>query len=343
MSINDFLSKSNIEMLWDLMMDEDIFKNRTKDVIININNLLNKLIKEFYESEKHKYNNLIDMNKQFIKIILNYINRLFPIKQNTQNIQNTQNTQNIQNTQNTQNKQLITSEDIQQNRMTQFEKELTIKQQEFTNAITLPLPPTPNFSDKLDEPISEMGNVIKQMMAQRKYDTEIFNQQLTKNDQNWLQSQETSIKNEKINKSQENNKNNNISNDDKQYSNYKVKYIKIDNKDIIDFDIQKEVIDLNKKQLSWSDNNTTIEYNEYNESDNITNIIPNKINNNFNILSKLKILPENNINNNNNNNDNDNNNTNNIKFINLENKVNDLSNKLDTLIELIRNKNIINL
>lgn len=324
MSINDFLSKNNIQMIWDVIMDEDIFKNRTKETKININNLFNKLIKEFFESEKNKYNNLIDMNKQFIKIILNYINRLYPIRQNSQNILNTQN------------KQLITSEDIQQNRMTQFEKDFTIKQQEFTSAITLPVPPTPNFSDKLDEPISEIGLAVKQMMAQRKYDTEIFNKQLNKNDindSNWLQSQETSIKNEKLNnKPIENKQNNNKykNENDILNNNYKVKYIKIDNKDIIDFTIEKEVIDLNKKQLSWSDNNMTI---EYNESDTVTN----KMNNDFNILSKLKMIPTNNNENNNENNDNNNN----KKIINLENKVNELNNKLDSLIELIKSKNIL--
>jgi len=341
MSINDFLSKSNIEMIWDVIMDEDIFKNRTKETIININNLFNKLIKEFFDSEKNKYNNLIDMNKQFIKIILNYINRLFPLRQNSQNIPNAQN------------KQLITSEDIQQNRMTQFEKDLTIKQQEFTNAITLPVPPTPNFSDKLDEPISEMGLAVKQMMAQRKYDTEIFNQQLNKNDSNWLQSQETSIKNDKLNKPIENkpieNKNNiNINKNEKNdidilNNNYKVKYIKIDNKDIIDFTIEKEVIDLNKKQLSWSDNNITIEFNELDTvtNYNVNNNISNKTNNDFNILSKLKMIPNNNHNNNNNNNNNITNENNDKKIDNLENKVNDLSSKLDSLIELMKAKNIL--
>ena len=38
MSINDFLSKSNIEMIWDVIMDEGIYQNKSKEDINSINN-----------------------------------------------------------------------------------------------------------------------------------------------------------------------------------------------------------------------------------------------------------------------------------------------------------------
>jgi hypothetical protein len=85
-----------------------------------------------------------------------------------------------------------------------FEKELNKKQEEFSNAMTIPVPPVPNFSDKLDEPMSEIELEIKKIQEQRKYDIEIINNtnknMQVSSDANWLKSQETSIKNEKLSK-----------------------------------------------------------------------------------------------------------------------------------------------
>lgn len=342
MSINNFLSKNNIQLIWDVLIDEDVFKNRSKETIANINILFNKIIKDFFESEKHKYNDLIDMNKQFIRIIIDYINKYYPLKLNTTSISNIP-YQNNNNNSNFpyQNKGPITSEDIQQNRMSQFEKELNVKQQEFTNAITLPVPPTPNFSDKLDEPIGEMEQAIKQMMAQRKYDIDLMSQNFNNNNDssNWLKSQETSIKNDRVNRQQNNTQNTNNNNIvdnhiDSFMRNNKLKYIKIDNKDIIDITFEKEVIDLNKKQLSWSDNNTTFEYDELdNINVNIDSKSEKEINNNKNntdsnnILNKLKLLPDNSKVSKNTN-----------YYTRLENKIDNLNDKMDIIIKLLEQK-----
>ena len=361
MSINEFLTKNNTTLIWDVIMDEDVLKNRSKDIIINVNNLFNRLIKDFYENEKNKFNNLIEMNKRFITIILNYINKYYPSNQMDNQIK--------------QPKELITTEDIQQNRLSQFEKELNIKQKEFTNAMALPVPPTPKFNDTLDVPISEMNIAVKQMLAQRNYDVEVLHQSLNKNNaDSWLKSQETSIKNEKIIKNMYDNENvntnlntydnpktydnlkTNINNYKNQHNN-KIKYIKIDDKDLNDIDFKKEAIDLNKKQLTWSDNNITI---EYNDNDKVTHNKNNILNNSDidnNIFKKFKIIPENT---NKSNNSYDKTMSNEEKMLNLEsetkmeskienlnkkidtlnNKMDTLNNKMDFIIKLLENKNI---
>ena len=99
-------------------------------------------------------------------------------------------------------KQSITFEDIHNDRLNLFEKELNKKQEEFTNAMTLPVPPVPNFSDNLDQPMSEIEMEIKRIQEQRNYDIEMI-KNTNKNsnassDANWLKPQETSIKNEKL-------------------------------------------------------------------------------------------------------------------------------------------------
>ena len=80
MSVVDFLSKSNIKLIWDLLIDEEIFKNKSRDIIENINKTFNQYIIPFYENEKQKTTSLIELNKKFISIILNYVNKNFPNK-----------------------------------------------------------------------------------------------------------------------------------------------------------------------------------------------------------------------------------------------------------------------
>jgi SHS2 domain-containing protein len=99
-------------------------------------------------------------------------------------------------------KQLITFEDIQNDRVSLFEKELNKKQEEFTNAMSIPTPPVPNFSDTLDQPLSEIELEIKRIQEQRNYDIEMINNTNKNNNasinENWLKPLETSIKNEKL-------------------------------------------------------------------------------------------------------------------------------------------------
>jgi hypothetical protein len=350
MSVNNFLSKDNVELIWDVIMDEDVIQNKTKDIIIDINNALNKLIRDFYNSERTKFPNLVEMNKYFITLMLNYISNYISNANSNMNKKNQNQNQNqyqLQqfNQNNINQKEPITSEDIQQNRVSQFEKELQKKQQEFQNAVTMQMPPIPNFSDKLDEPIGEIEMEVKKMMAQRNYDVETFTNNMNKSgneNNNWLQSQETSIKNEKM----QNNNNNNIKNENvttnintntNTNTNSKIKYIKIGEQELNNVDIQKEAIDLNKKQISWSDNNVQIEYNEYNDNNKYNNQYNDNqynsglnINNPNNIFKKLKLLPMTE----NSSNDND-------KINKLENKVDNLNSKIDLILKLLENRNII--
>ena len=69
MSIKDFLSEPNVQMLWEVLIDEDtILKDRrTQEIFV-------KTLPEFYEREKtNKQMTLIGLNKQFISIMLNLL------------------------------------------------------------------------------------------------------------------------------------------------------------------------------------------------------------------------------------------------------------------------------
>ena len=312
MSVNDFLTKQNVELLWEVITDDELLKNKPNELINQVANMFTKNVRLFNEAEKNKFTNLMSMNKKFIVLMLNRSHSIIS-NSNPLPIQKT--------------KELITSTDLQSERMSQFEKDLSQKQSEFTNAMSLQVPPVPKFSDNnIDEPIGEMELEIKKVLQQRKYDIEQVNKTLNNsNSDTWLKSQETSIKNEKLVSSL--NKNN--SNQDTNINNTNsLKYIKINNENIENSVIKKDIIDLNqKKHISWKDE---LENENENENENIfLKIVDKEDNLENNIFKKLKkINPE----------INDSSTNINSRMNILEDKINGLNNKMDLILQLL-NKN----
>jgi hypothetical protein len=191
---NPFLKKQNIETLWDVISEEEIFKFLSRDIQAKISDMFISNIKGFFEAERNKTNNLVDINKKYILLILNYIKNTFP--QNLPNKIKIFNEEPVS-------KELITYEEIQNEKKTHFEKELSKVQEEFNNSMSLPVPEKPDFADKYsDSPISEMDKMIKEITAKRNYDVEQINHNYQTNinqADNWLKPQETSIKSEKLN------------------------------------------------------------------------------------------------------------------------------------------------
>jgi hypothetical protein len=240
MSTNQFLSNENMKLLWDVLMENELFQNKPKEFLIKINNLINQNIQAFYEQERNNVQNLIELNKKFISLLLNHIQKMDqqpPI---------------------TKKQTLITSEEIQNHRQSQFEKDLNLKQKEFTNAMTLPVPPTPVFKDNMDQPLSELELEIKKTIAQRNYDIEVIQNNIhqVKSDPTWLTSQETSVKKEKLNLQtlfkQPQEQKQPTEQKEPIINRQPIKYIKIENQELDDTFVKKEAIDLNR-HVSWSD------------------------------------------------------------------------------------------
>jgi len=190
MSINMFTKKENIQMLWDVISDEDIFRFLSPDIQGKIYNLFINNIKGFFETEKIKKNTLVDINKKYILLILNHIKKTYPYQPSKIKIHNVPPV-----------KELITFEEIQNDRKSQFERDFTIRQEEFEDSMTLKAPPMPEFSDKrTDKPIKEMDKILKEMQAQRNYEVEQINRayNTTNEVDNWLKPLDTSLKSEKF-------------------------------------------------------------------------------------------------------------------------------------------------
>jgi hypothetical protein len=335
MSINDFLTKGNVDLLWEVIIDDELFKNKPKELINQIGNMFAQNLRGFNESEKNNSNNLVNMNKKFIELILNRSYSIINFNKNPIPPQKQ--------------KELITSTDLLSDRMSQFEKELSQKQTEFTNAMSLPVPPVPKFSDNnLDGPMGEMDLAIKKALEQRNYDIEQLNKTLSKSNQDssWLKSQETSVKSEKIIPLNNVTQKSNISNVSKINSSNlntnTLKYIKIDEETIENNIIKKDIIDLNqKKHITWKDENISLQIVDETKEQNDINKDKVFEDNSFedSIFKKLKkITPQtknvesNNV---------ESLNINIINIINnrmniLEDKLEGLNNKVDLIIKLLQ-------
>jgi hypothetical protein len=188
---NIFLSQQNIQTLWDVISDEKIFNFLTRENQKKIADLFSENITNFFEIEKKNNNNLIDLNKKYIILILNYIKKNYDFHINKIKIFDEQiSCQNI------------TAEQLQNEKKSQFEKDLHIIQKDFENSINIKVPPIPDFSEKYEDlPISEMDKKIKEITAKRNYDVEQINKNFSSviNQSNdWLKPQKTSLKNEKL-------------------------------------------------------------------------------------------------------------------------------------------------
>ena len=232
MSNKNFLSDTNVQMLWEVLIDEEsIMKDkRTQETFV-------KTLPEFYEREKtNKQATLIGLNKQFISLMMNLLRQAAPPR-----------------TIPPAKKILITQEELQNDRASHFEQELNKKQQEFTSAMAVPVPTTPVFTDNTkDTPLTEMNMIIQRTIAERNLELDKFYKSANKADaENWLKSAPTSIKEEKaVQKASV------------------MKTIKIE-KNELDISIPTEVLnDTGSKQISWGDN-TTIEHTEAPPTDSI--------------------------------------------------------------------------
>lgn len=199
MSLKKFIQKENIQMLWDVVSDEDIFKFLSPDIQSKIYDVFINNIKGFFEVEQTKNTSLVDINKKYILLILNYIKKTYPYQPSKIKIHSEPHV-----------KELITYEEIHNDRKSQFDKDFSKRQEEFEDFMTVKAPPVPEFADpvgKSDKPIKEMDKILKDMQAQRNYEVEQINRSYNPNNNpninnnqadNWLKSQETSLKSEKF-------------------------------------------------------------------------------------------------------------------------------------------------
>jgi hypothetical protein len=256
----DFITSENIEMIWDIVLDDIQQSLKFQEQFAHARGFFINQARLFFEREKNNQQNLMEMNKKFITLIMNSFNtQKRPVNNPPQS------------------KQLFKAEDIQAERLNAFERGLANKKNDFISAMSVPVPETPRFSDNTtEEPIgSAMGELIARTLAQRNFETETFNKTSNKEHvEKWLKPAETSVKVEKVQKNQQSTLQIEEKQKQYQYNQPAPKFIQIGE--------ELPLAPSNKKQISWGENQ---EY-EVNEiSLEINEISPN-------IFSRLKQIKE---------------------------------------------------
>ena len=336
MNTKNFLNNENVKVLWDVVIDEDIIKRQSSEFHENMLNLFRSNLKGFYDVESQKTTNLVDMNKKYILLILNHANK--QIKQNVK--PEYRKIKILDELPQKKVNELITYEEIHNDKRTQFDKDLNRRQEEFSNSMALQVPPVPKFSDNLEDgPISEIDKAIKELTSQRNYDVEQIsrsnNNNLSSNTDNWLKPQETSVKNDKLTPQQP------LQNGNINGNNSRLKYLKIDNENV-----ENQVISLEREKQMSPKKNVTWDLKPYNYSSDVKDELLNEVSN------EVRLTMEEIVNDNDNINDEDANifkllkkvpnvksDTNDNKISVLQAEVKTLNSKLDLILELLKNKN----
>jgi len=190
--MNSFLSRSNIDMLVEILLDDK--PNKTQTDIQQIIQEINVFRNTQMNSSAITTMGLLELNQLFLT-------RMVGQQQGQQDgRQQGQQDGRQQDGRQQQQQQRYKVEDLKAERMDFFDQQLAQKRSEFESAITLKKPAIPNFEDKnrLDTPISDMDTLLAQTMAQRNLDFSTMQQQTPqKHPNDWLSASSTSIKVEK--------------------------------------------------------------------------------------------------------------------------------------------------
>ena len=226
--MNLFTTKENIDLIWEILLEEPILKNISATRQKSVYNAINTNIRIFYNKQKDKPFDLVTLNKGFLTETLQILRR--------KQISSTEK---------------YKVEDIHAERKIRFDEELLYKQKDF-ETFNIKKPLTPDFSEKIDEKIQSMDELIAKTVAQRNFDISQFLPIST----DWIKPQETSI---------------NVT-----PKSFELKHIKIE-ENIDNSIIKKELIDISKssksnKQITWS-NKDEVQYFNTEESKSDINIL----------------------------------------------------------------------
>jgi hypothetical protein len=337
-NITQFLTKQNIKILWDVLLDELRIETNNKQIVSNIRTVFESNITPF-TSRAQQNISLVDLNKQFLSQVVIAVNRLFPGLKQEQELKRI----NIS-SEEIQIHEPYKIEDILTARQTNFEKQVKQKQIEFENSINFKRPQELDFSEKVDDgKIKEMDALIAETIARRKFEVEQYKPVLNTNTNiNTNTNTNTNILEAEQNSEQ-------IQTHIKQLNNVesdiyqKLKYINIDNNTnnitLNESTNKKNMNTQLKKKVSWTENKLTNNIDLSNEKqENLTPLLNSNI---FNKIKKIQyssdignefkltkpilapIVSNNDLN------------EQVIEFNELNKKYNVLSNKIDTLIDLV--------
>ena len=138
-------SNENKEMLWELLRDNNAFRGLTNTQYNNVITIFNTTLNQTTTANKP----LMELNKEFISSMLEQLNS---IKMNTLS-------DNVKN--NIVDPKVLTHQEIQKQKRSEFENNLEKRQGEFTKYMKIHVPDAIDFGDNIkEEPISNVDSLI---------------------------------------------------------------------------------------------------------------------------------------------------------------------------------------
>jgi hypothetical protein len=175
MSSKDFLSNSNVQMLWEIILDQEVIQKmlslspNPREKVIQIRQLFESNLSSF--SRQHATLSLVELNKTFVLNLIHFLRQSTTTKPKEE-YKKIKIFQEEPKTFEHNILEPVTFEEIQNERAQTFENDYQKRQQEFSTLMKQPNPPVPKFSEDIAEKpkAEEMAEEIKKIQEQRKYD-----------------------------------------------------------------------------------------------------------------------------------------------------------------------------
>ena len=200
-NLQQFKTVKNINMLWEVLLDELNISKQNTSLSANVRSVFESNINPFL-ARANPNSGLMNLNKIFLTQIVAAVNRLFP------NINQQQPIKLINISDEIINSEPYKVEDIHNARQTEFESQMVQRRNEFENLVTVKKPKELDFSDKAEiSKIKEMEALIADTIAKRNFDIDQINTNMNmstnmnadtgQTPDEWLKSNNTSLRTEK--------------------------------------------------------------------------------------------------------------------------------------------------
>jgi hypothetical protein len=207
-NLQQFKTVKNINMLWEVLLDELNINTQNTSLTANVRSVFESNINPFL-ARANPNSGLMNLNKIFLTQIVAAVNRLFP------NINQQPQVKLINISDEVVSSEPYKVEDIHNARQTEFESQVNQRRNEFENLVTVKKPKEVDFSDKAEtSKIKEMEALIAETIAKRNFDIEQINTNMNmstnvnsdtgQTPDEWLKPNNTSLRSEKQQPQQEN-------------------------------------------------------------------------------------------------------------------------------------------
>lgn len=200
-NLQQFKTVKNINMLWEVLLDELNINTQNTSLTANVRSVFESNINPFL-ARANPNSGLMNLNKIFLTQIVAAVNRLFP------NINQQPQVKLINISDEVVSSEPYKVEDIHNARQTEFESQVNQRRSDFENLVTVKKPKEVDFSDKAEtSKIKEMEALIAETIAKRNFDIEQINTNMNmstnmnadtgQTPDEWLKPNNTSLRSEK--------------------------------------------------------------------------------------------------------------------------------------------------